>query len=90
MFYDFKHFVQSYKEGDEIGVNPEASPTDGWEGQWYGGSESATFNMLEKIAMSNYPKTPVLECRITKALETKTVKADVSTWNYIFVICIVF
>ena len=27
---------------------------------WYGGSESHTFNRLEEIAMSDYPRTPVL------------------------------
>ena len=27
---------------------------------WFGGSESHTFNRLEEIAMSDFPKTPVL------------------------------
>ena len=32
-------------------------------------SESHTFNKLESIAMSPRPTTPVLGCRIVKALE---------------------
>jgi hypothetical protein len=27
---------------------------------WFGGSESHTFNRLEEIAMSEFPRTPVL------------------------------
>ena len=33
---------------------------------WSGGSESATFNRLEEIAMSPYPTTPVLKANITR------------------------
>ncbi|KAB7507036.1 DNA polymerase subunit gamma-1, mitochondrial [Armadillidium nasatum] len=36
---------------------------------WTGGSESHMFNCLEKIANMNRPRTPVLEARITRALE---------------------
>ena len=36
---------------------------------WEGGTESATFNKLEEIASSPYPRTPVLECQISEALE---------------------
>lgn len=36
---------------------------------WEGGTESATFNKLEEIASSNEPRTPVLECQISQALE---------------------
>ena len=32
-------------------------------------SESEMFNKLEKIAQSEEPRTPVLECRISRALE---------------------
>lgn len=36
---------------------------------WEGGTESATFNKLEEIASSAKPRTPVLGCRISEALE---------------------
>lgn len=36
---------------------------------WEGGTESATFNKLEEIACSEEPRTPVLNCQISEALE---------------------
>lgn len=36
---------------------------------WEGGTESATFNKLEEIASSANPRTPVLDCQISQALE---------------------
>lgn len=36
---------------------------------WDGGTESATFNKLEEIASSAKPRTPVLDCQISQALE---------------------
>ena len=33
---------------------------------WSGGSESATFNRLEEIAVSAFPVTPVLKANITR------------------------
>lgn len=36
---------------------------------WDGGTESATFNKLEQIANSEKPKTPILDCQISQALE---------------------
>lgn len=36
---------------------------------WEGGTESATFNKLEEIASSSKPRTPVLDCQISQALE---------------------
>jgi DNA polymerase gamma 1 len=36
---------------------------------WDGGTESATFNKLEEIASSAEPRTPVLGCKISQALE---------------------
>ena len=33
---------------------------------WSGGSESATFNRLEEIAVSSFPVTPVLKANITR------------------------
>ncbi|GJJ15170.1 hypothetical protein Clacol_009445 [Clathrus columnatus] len=35
---------------------------------WYGGTESFVFNKLEQIAISDEPKTPVLDCGVTYAL----------------------
>ncbi|KAG5680836.1 hypothetical protein PVAND_010318 [Polypedilum vanderplanki] len=40
--------------------------------QWNGGSESAMFNKLEEIAESEYPVTPFLHCRLSRALEPQT------------------
>ena len=45
---------------------------------WVGGTESHLFNKLESIATSAEPRTPVLGCRISKALEPKYVGASVS------------
>jgi hypothetical protein len=45
---------------------------------WVGGSESHLFNKLESIAMSDLPRTPVLGCCISKALEPKYVGTSVS------------
>lgn len=44
---------------------------------WAGGTESEMFNKLESIAMSEAPQTPVLGCRISKALEPAVVKGEV-------------
>ncbi|RKP05714.1 DNA polymerase gamma, partial [Thamnocephalis sphaerospora] len=38
---------------------------------WFGGSESYVFNALEEIATSKSPRTPVLGCSITNALQPK-------------------
>lgn len=40
---------------------------------WIGGTESPMFNKLEEIALSPEPKTPVLNGRITMALEPRVV-----------------
>lgn len=40
---------------------------------WQGGSESEMFNSLEEIARSDTPQTPVLQCRISRALEPRNV-----------------
>ncbi|XP_011190745.1 DNA polymerase subunit gamma-1, mitochondrial [Zeugodacus cucurbitae] len=37
--------------------------------KWVGGTESAMFNRLEEIASNNCPKTPFLNCRLSRALE---------------------
>lgn len=44
---------------------------------WGGGSESFMFNALEKIATSENPRTPVLDCEISDALMPKFVRNQV-------------
>ncbi|MEQ2179186.1 hypothetical protein GOODEAATRI_022022 [Goodea atripinnis] len=46
---------------------------------WAGGTESDMFNKLESIAHSAQPATPVLGCRISRALEPKAVKDEFIT-----------
>ncbi|XP_061629170.1 DNA polymerase subunit gamma-1 isoform X3 [Phyllopteryx taeniolatus] len=46
---------------------------------WSGGTESDMFNKLENIAHSAQPATPVLGCRISRALEPKAVKDEFIT-----------
>ena len=46
---------------------------------WVGGTESAMFTELEAIAHSDEPRTPVLEARITRALEPLYVDQNVSS-----------
>ncbi|XP_075996851.1 DNA polymerase subunit gamma-1 [Genypterus blacodes] len=46
---------------------------------WTGGTESDMFNKLESIAHSGEPATPVLGCRISRALEPKAVKSEFIT-----------
>ncbi len=48
------------------------------ERTWVGGTESHLFNKLESIATSAMPRTPVLGCCISKALEPKYVGGSVS------------
>lgn len=43
-----------------------------------GGTESEMFNKLESIAMSDTPCTPVLGCRISRALEPSAVQGEVA------------
>lgn len=45
--------------------------------QWAGGTESDMFNKLEAIAHSGEPATPVLGCRISRALEPGAVRDEV-------------
>lgn len=42
-----------------------------------GGTESEMFNKLESIATSDTPRTPVLGCRISRALEPSAVQGEV-------------
>ena len=44
-------------------------------------SESEMFNMLESIAQSVEPRTPVLDCRISKSLEPSAVGTEVEYCN---------
>ncbi|CAL9697294.1 unnamed protein product [Knipowitschia caucasica] len=46
---------------------------------WFGGTESDMFNKLESIAHSPLPATPVLGCRISRALEPGAVKDEFIT-----------
>ncbi|XP_011605608.2 DNA polymerase subunit gamma-1 isoform X1 [Takifugu rubripes] len=46
---------------------------------WSGGTESDMFNKLESIAHSAQPATPVLGCRISRALEPKAVRDEFIT-----------
>lgn len=46
---------------------------------WHGGTESHMFNKLEEIALSKEPRTPVLQCRISRALEPSLVKEKYMT-----------
>nr|XP_046248913.1 DNA polymerase subunit gamma-1 [Scatophagus argus]XP_046248914.1 DNA polymerase subunit gamma-1 [Scatophagus argus]XP_046248916.1 DNA polymerase subunit gamma-1 [Scatophagus argus] len=46
---------------------------------WAGGTESDMFNKLESIAHSAKPATPVLGCRISRALEPRAVKDEFIT-----------
>ncbi|XP_068458822.1 DNA polymerase subunit gamma-1 [Clinocottus analis] len=46
---------------------------------WTGGTESDMFNKLEGIAHSAQPATPVLGCRISRALEPEAVKDEFIT-----------
>ncbi|XP_028920802.1 DNA polymerase subunit gamma-1 isoform X1 [Ornithorhynchus anatinus] len=49
------------------------------EYKWAGGTESEMFNKLESIAMSPAPRTPVLGCRISRALEPAAVGREFAT-----------
>nr|SVE74012.1 EOG090X00SQ [Daphnia barbata] len=46
---------------------------------WSGGTESHMFNKLEEIAQSQEPETPVLHCRISRALEPRNVGNEFMT-----------
>nr|SVE84086.1 EOG090X00SQ [Daphnia pulex] len=46
---------------------------------WAGGTESHMFNKLEEIAQSESPQTPVLHCRISRALEPRNVGNEFMT-----------
>ena len=46
---------------------------------WSGGTESPMFNKLEEIAQSEFPETPVLHCRISRALEPRHVGKEFMT-----------
>lgn len=48
------------------------------ERAWSGGTESEMFNKLESIAMSEEPRTPVLGCRISRALEPLVAQGEVA------------
>ena len=47
--------------------------------RWIGGTESHMFNRLESIARGKDPATPVLGCRVSRALESEHVRDDFMT-----------
>ncbi|XP_004370680.1 DNA polymerase subunit gamma-1 [Trichechus manatus latirostris] len=67
-------------------IQREASRKSRWkkwevvaERAWIGGTESEMFNKLESIAMSDTPRTPVLGCRISRALEPSAIQGEFMT-----------
>ncbi|XP_055479099.1 DNA polymerase subunit gamma-1 isoform X2 [Psammomys obesus] len=67
-------------------IRREASRKSRWkkwevaaERAWTGGTESEMFNKLESIAMSDQPRTPVLGCCISRALEPAVVQGEFMT-----------
>ncbi|XP_050009950.1 DNA polymerase subunit gamma-1 isoform X2 [Alexandromys fortis] len=67
-------------------IRKEASRKSRWkkwevaaERAWTGGTESEMFNKLETIAMSDTPRTPVLGCCISRALEPSVVQGEFMT-----------
>lgn len=67
-------------------IRREASRKSRWkkwevasERAWTGGTESEMFNKLESIAMSDTPRTPVLGCCISRALEPSVVQGEFIT-----------
>ncbi|XP_005077842.1 DNA polymerase subunit gamma-1 isoform X1 [Mesocricetus auratus] len=67
-------------------IRREASRKSRWkkwevvsERAWTGGTESEMFNKLESIAMSDTPRTPVLGCCISRALEPAVVQGEFMT-----------
>ncbi|XP_058592589.1 DNA polymerase subunit gamma-1 isoform X1 [Neofelis nebulosa] len=67
-------------------IQREASRKSHWkkwevvaERAWMGGTESEMFNKLESIATSDTPCTPVLGCRISRALEPSAVQGEFMT-----------
>jgi hypothetical protein len=74
----------------EFGMNDRFSFLSRWgwllfrdrkSNSWQGGSESEMFNSLEAIACSTTPRTPVLKCRISRALEPRNVDDAVREKN---------
>ncbi|XP_036042587.1 DNA polymerase subunit gamma-1 [Onychomys torridus] len=67
-------------------IRREASRKSRWkkwevaaDRSWTGGTESEMFNKLESIAMSDTPRTPVLGCCISRALEPSVVQGEFMT-----------
>lgn len=67
-------------------IQREASKKSRWkkwevvaQRAWMGGTESEMFNKLESIATSDIPRTPVLGCRISRALEPCAVRGEFMT-----------
>lgn len=76
------HFFSSTQTTNRL--HDFCSPRSRWkkwevaaERAWTGGTESEMFNKLESIAMSDTPRTPVLGCCISRALEPSLVQGEV-------------
>ncbi|XP_071477444.1 DNA polymerase subunit gamma-1-like [Diadema antillarum] len=75
---ELKELSKKAHRSASIYVNPQNMEiTD--QRKWDGGSESAMFNELEEIAQSENPKTPVLDCSISRALQPDTVNNEFLT-----------
>lgn len=79
-FFFFKA-LRCYQAKPDLMVCSPRSRWKKWEvvteRAWTGGTESEMFNKLESIAMSDTPRTPVLGCCISRALEPSVVQGEV-------------
>ncbi|CAF3389354.1 unnamed protein product [Rotaria sp. Silwood1] len=75
LLMQFNHHlsVDEAKEKANLMYSKTKGIKDRKTGLWQGGSESEMFNSLEVIARSESPKTPVLNCHISRALEPRNV-----------------
>lgn len=71
---------KSARESRKLAQFAKLSKDELVEGRlWDGGTESSMFNKLEEIAQSESPRTPVLNCRISRALEPRNVGKEFMT-----------
>ncbi|CAF3501411.1 unnamed protein product [Adineta steineri] len=73
MQFNHELTVDEAKEKADVMYSNTKGIKDRKSGLWRGGSESEMFNSLEAIARSKTPETPVLKCRISRALEPHNV-----------------
>ena len=82
IFIKTKGIRRSIKTSKSCDNRSEIDQNEDHSGQrrmWTAGTESDMFNKLEEIANSNEPRTPVLRCRISRALEPSIVKDNYIT-----------